>query len=251
MSVEQGWKRGDPRCCTTLYTYYVLKILVQMSEVTGRKKKASEYFAELDEYKDNILKEFYNEKTGLFDDGSQFAQSFAIKLDIIPDDRKAEACDKLVENIVNHHYHLSTGMLGSKYVMEVLSQNGFEDVAMKLLLQPSYPGWMDLIKGKTTISEKWDGSMSQNHCMFGSVDAVLYFMLGGISIGENIIVKPYFAKQVNHVKCSVGTVRGMVAVEWERSDSTIKLSIECPKDTKLVLGDNSTMLNEGKHTITI
>lgn len=246
MSLEKGWQRGDPRSCTTLYAYYVLKLLVQMSQVLGKKEQEERYSCALDEYKAIIIKEFYDFETGLFDDGSQFAQSFAIKLDLIPAERKKDACQKLAENVINNGYHLSTGMLGTKYIMEVLSQNGYEDIAMKLILQKDYPGWLDLIKGKTTLSEKWDGTMSQNHCMFGSVDAIFYSMLGGINIAENII-KPYFAKELNYVKCSVKAASGYVSVDWERVDDKIKLKIECPENFKLVLPCKEIILDKGQH----
>ncbi len=249
MSVEEGWTRGDPRCCTTLYAYYVLKLLTLMSEATGRTDKQERYSRELREYKEYIIERFFNKDTCLFDDGSQFAQSFAIKLDLIPQDMKEKACEKLVNNIAEHDYHLTTGILGSKYIMEVLSQNGYRDIAMKLILQPDYPGWMDLIKGKTTISEKWDGSMSQNHCAFGSVDAVFYTMLGGINIGEDITVNPYFAKQINHVKCSLKTIKGMVAVEWKRADNKIELSIDCPMNVKTIINGKVTEEDNGRYII--
>ena len=251
MSLEEGWTRGDPRSCTTLYAYYVLKLLVEISAATGREENRVKYSEEMEEYKEIIVKEFFNEQECLFDDGSQFSQSFAIKLGLIPDSRKSKACTKLAENIKNNNYHLKTGILGSKYVMEVLSQNGYEDIAMKLILQPDYPGWLNLIEGKTTVSEKWDGSMSQNHCMFGSVDAVFYTMLGGINVGKDIIIKPYFAEQVNHVKCSLETVKGKVAVEWERINSKIKLMVTCPQDTKLNLGVTDMLLDSGEHIFEI
>lgn len=251
MSLEEGWMKGGPRSCTTLYTYYVLKLLVEMSSVTGRDEKKARYSEELKEYKEIILKEFFNERECLFDDGSQFAQGFAIKLDLIPSERKLEACEKLADNIKKNNYHLKTGILGSKYVMEVLSQNGYEDIAMKLILQPDYPGWLKLIEGKTTLSEKWDGSMSQNHCMFGSVDAIFYKMLGGINIGKDITIKPYFAKQVNHVKCSLDTIKGKVSVEWERNGFEIKLIVNCPHNTRLNLGVEDMLLDSGEHNFKI
>ncbi len=235
MSTESGWKRGEPACCTTLYYCYNILLLIKIMNVLG--KDSSRYEKLWNEVQEAVSRRFYHTETKLFDDGSQFSQSLALKLGIIPEEDRAQAIGKLTENIRNHGCHLTTGILGTKYVMEVLRDSGNEALAMQLILQREAPGWLDLIDGKTTLAESWDGAGSQNHCMFGSVDAIFYSMLGGIRVEEEITVQPYFAEAIHHVKCHTKVAAGEISVEWVRNGEFIELILCAPTDVKLILPD--------------
>ena len=159
------------------------------------------------------------------------------------------AVEKLVRDVEAHSYHLTTGILGTKYIMEALRDAGRCDVAMKLLLQDTYPSWLDMTRGKTSLPEQWSGGKSQNHCMFGSVDAILYSMLAGIVVGKEIEIKPYFAAEINRVCASTELSAGRIAVEWTREDGAITLSVEIIGSLSAVF--KGQMLREGKHIFTI
>ena len=96
--------------------------------------------------------------------------------------------------------------------MEVLSNEGRSDIAWALVTQTTYPGWIDMLKDRTTLSERWDKSGSSNHVMLGSVDSWFYKTLAGIHVDENapgyknIIVKPYMPASLAWVKASVKTI---------------------------------------------
>jgi len=56
-----------------------------------------------------------------------------------------------VKDIEAHGNHLTTGFLGTPFLMFVLDENGRADVAYKLLLQDTYPSWGYMVrKGATT-----------------------------------------------------------------------------------------------------
>ena len=238
MSTVPGWKRGEPRCCTTLYYCYNISLLIKMLDEL--EEESEEYKKLWDSVVCAVNKEFYNEENKLFGDGTQFSQSLAIKLGIIPPKDKKAAGEMLCRDIINNNYRLTCGILGTKYVMEVLSECDRE-LAMKVLMQESYPGWFDLISGKTTLAESWDGSGSQNHCMFGSVDAIFYSMLAGINIDKDITIKPYFAENINHVKCHTETAGGRISVSWIRDDDGIELFAEAEEEVLLILPDGTKM----------
>lgn len=65
--------------------------------------------------------------------------------------------NRLVSDIEAHDHHLTTGILGTKYVMEMLAAYGKNQTAMKLILQKTFPGWLNLIEGRTTLPEDWRG----------------------------------------------------------------------------------------------
>jgi alpha-L-rhamnosidase len=179
-----------------------------------------------------ILDTFYDAENIEFDGNSQFSLSFALKLGVIPEKDIPAAVEKLVANIEAYGYHLTTGILGTKYIMEALRDGGRCDIAMKLLLQDTYPSWLDMTRGKTTLPEQWDGGKSQNHCMFGSVDGILYSMLAGIRVGKEIEIVPYFATEVDHVCASTVLAGGKITVEWTRKDGNIELRIIIEGETE-------------------
>lgn len=56
---------------------------------------------------------------------------------------------------------LTTGFVGTSYLLQVLSDNGYTDLAYTLILQEEYPSWLFSVNmGATTIWEHWDGIKS-------------------------------------------------------------------------------------------
>jgi alpha-L-rhamnosidase len=192
-----------------------------------------------------ILDTFYDAENIVFDGNSQFSLSFALKLSVIPEKDIPTAVDKLVANVEAHGYHLTTGILGTKYIMEALRDGGRCDIAMKLLLQDTYPSWLDMTRGKTTLPEQWDGGKSQNHCMFGSVDGILYSMLAGIKVDKEIEITPYFAEEVDHVYAATTIAGGKITVEWTRENKEITLCINIEGEAEVKY--NNTVLRAGEH----
>ena len=242
MSMAEGWTRGDPASCSTLYYLYNLKIAKNVLDALGRDSSEIEELIEIE--KRIILDTFYNTENVIFDGNSQFSLSFALKLGIIPEKDVPTAVEKLVRDVEAHGFHLTTGILGTKYIMEALRDAGRCDVAMKLLLQDTYPSWLDMTRGKTSLPEQWDGGKSQNHCMFGSVDAILYSMLAGIQVGEKIEIKPYFAEEVNLVCASTRLKNGKISVKWTRSDRKIQLLINVEGNVEVEYGDSKLTVGE-------
>ncbi|MBQ2240959.1 MAG: family 78 glycoside hydrolase catalytic domain [Clostridia bacterium] len=243
MSRDEGWTRGDPESCSTLYYLYNLIIAKNVLEALDR--DSTEIAKLIENQKKIILDTFYDAENIVFDGNSQFSLSFALKLGVIPENDIPTAVDKLVANVEAHGYHLTTGILGTKYIMEALRDGGRYDIAMKLLLQDTYPSWLDMTRGKTTLPEQWDGGKSQNHCMFGSVDGILYSMLAGIKIDKEIEIAPYFAEKVNHVCANTALAGGKISVEWTRENKKITLRINIEGEVEVKY--NNTVLRAGEH----
>lgn len=225
MSVAEGWVRGDPASGTSMYYYYNISNLVKILGVLGRKEEEGRYAALKETVKKAILERFYDSGVKGFDDNTQFSLSMALMLGLIPESDVHAMVERLVADVQNHGYHLTTGILGTRYLMEVLRDQGRQDVAMKLLLQDTYPSWLDLIRDRTTLAERWDGSGSGNHCMFGSVDSIFYSMLAGIRIGEEIVVEPWYAEELNWLDATVKLPQGSIRVRWERQKDGIRTEV--------------------------
>jgi len=110
-------------------------------------------------------------------------------LGIVPD--AVKTTNYLVNDVVNKNdMHLTTGIIGTKYLLPALSNNGYIQVAMGLAEQTTYPSWGYMIyndlEPSTTLWELWDtptgspGMDSRDHIMFGSVGSWFYTDLVGI-----------------------------------------------------------------------
>ncbi len=250
LSVASGWQRGDPECCSSLYLYYNFILLCRFAEILGREEDILKYSSLANQSRTAILEKFYHAKEKIFDNDSQFSISFALFLDLIPAEDISCMVSKLIADIEANNVHLTTGILGTKYIMEVLHRYHRNDIAWKLILQKTYPGWLHLIRDRSTLSENWNGTGSHNHCMFGSVDAILYKMLAGIHVDESIIITPYFPAELNFVKAGVSYADGQVLVEWNRTNTFVSLQIHVTgkRDVYFRYGDFNEKLDEGVHT---
>jgi alpha-L-rhamnosidase len=231
MSLAEGWTRGDPACSASLFYYYMMTLLIKVLTVLGRNEELTRYTAIAEDVKKAIVAHFYDAENKSFDDNTQFSLAFALKLGLIPEEDEQAVLARLVADIRAHDDHLTTGIFGTKFLMSTLEKFGQYDVAMRLILQKTFPSWLNMIEGRTTLPEQWDGGLealkSQNHCMFGSVDSIFYSMLAGIRPKDDcVVIDPYFAPEMNRVKAKTVLAGGSITVEWNRTEQGIILNVE-------------------------
>jgi len=165
----------------------------------------------------------------------------AIYQGLLNDDEIPVYAEKLAELVKENGYHIDCGILGTKYIFDALSQNGYVDVVYKMVTvptMPSYAWWIN--SGLTTLAESWSMNCSLNHHMFSEVDNWMYKYLCGFDFenGE-VVIKPYAVDFVSKVK-----------VEWndvsiERNGNEFK--IVTGRNVKLVLADETKILYPGEH----
>jgi alpha-L-rhamnosidase len=186
---------------------------------------------------------------------TQTAYILALQFDMLPENLRAQAVDRLVENIKSYDYHLTTGFLGTPFLNPVLTRFGRNDIAYKLLLQDTYPSWLYPIKahGATTIWERWDSmkpdgtfndpSMTSfNHYAYGAVGDWMYRNIAGIDTKEaegagykNIIIKPEIGGDLMYAKGSLQTNYGLVASSWKIDKNKFILDVEIPANTNATI----------------
>ena len=103
---------------------------------------------------------------------------------------EAELFDALVHDIVDvKGLHVATGIVATKWLMELLSRHGASHLGLDLVLQTTFPSWGYMIEqNATTVWEHWEymngpGMNSHNHPAFASVGSWLYRFLGGLRLG--------------------------------------------------------------------
>jgi len=163
----------------------------------------------------------------------------------VPDELRAAAARVLVDEIAGRGMKLSTGFLGTPYLLDVLADAGELETVRGLLLQTEYPSWGYMVEaGATTVWERWNGDHgnpemnSYSHYAFGAVGEWLYRYLAGIDAAsdavafDSIVIHPRFPAALDSVRASYRSVRGPIATAWRRApDGTIALDVAIPANT--------------------
>src|SRR5258706_12936248 len=95
---------------------------------------------------------------GTVGNGSQTGYILALRYRLVPVALRAAAAVKLVADIDRRGTLLSTGFLGTPNSLDALADAGYGQLVYSLLLRTEFPSWgYMVIKGATTIWERWNG----------------------------------------------------------------------------------------------
>ena len=228
---------------STGYLYYCANLLSKMAAVTGKEKDKATYDALAAATLKAFNDKFWDEKAGGYGSNNQSCNSFALFLGVVSKDRIPRVVDNLVKNVEKYNYHLTTGNLCTKYLLEALTEYGHADVAFKIATQETYPSWGYMLsKGATTLWERWEyetgGSMnSHNHPMMGSVGSWLYKYLLGILPDiehpgfEKFTIRPYILKDLQFASGEYKSVKGLVKSGWKKNNGSLELNITVPPNS--------------------
>src|SRR5205823_6597580 len=89
---------------------------------------------------------------------TQTAYAMALGFQLLPQEARRMAANRLAQLVQDAGTHLATGFLGTPLVMPALSDHGQHELACQLLQQDTYPSWLFEVKnGATSIWERWNG----------------------------------------------------------------------------------------------
>jgi alpha-L-rhamnosidase len=152
----------------------------------------------------------------------------------------------LIDDIRRRDIHLNTGIMGVRYIFEVLTRNGQGALALALMHQDTYPGFGDLIKrGATTLWEWWGemdhqqvkGARSLNHPMFGGFDNWFYNTLAGIRPDpeqpgfKHFYLEPHPIPGLSFVKSHYDCPLGRIGSAWTQEHDICNWQITVPDNT--------------------
>ena len=243
---------------------YSTMLLIKAGRVLGKDVSHYEFLYEkvVEKFKEHYLKD------GLPIYRTQTACALAIRFDLCDDKKKV--ADLLCELIHEADDTLTSGFVGTAYLLHALTETGHTDLAYTLALTDKFPSWLYSVKmGATTVWEHWDGinergefwskSMnSYNHYAYGAIGDWMYGVMAGINVDENapayknIIIKPIVDKRLSYVKASVDTRAGLVRSQWDIEGDTVTYNIEIPENSTadIILGNEKHKVGGGKYTFT-
>jgi len=221
---------------STAFYYYNAKLCAQIAGALGLMRDAAHYDTLAHVIMQAFNKKFLNNPDGVYDTGTQACQAFALYFDLAPAEQRDKVAQELVRDIMEKHQgHLTTGIFGTKYMLDALTEVGKADVAYTIVNQRTFPGYGYMIEnGATTIWESWDAGGSHNHPMFGSVSEWFYKAIGGINpapdaVGfDKIIIRPQVVGDLTWAKASYKSVRGEITTNWKRDGGILNLEVTIP-----------------------
>lgn len=159
--------------------------------------------------------------------------------DVVPPEQTSAAVDSLLAALQNAPSgHFTTGIFGTKYILEVLSNYVSPKKVYEIVNSREYPGWGFMIdNGATTLWETWkesDNIYSNCHPMFGTVTEWFYRWLGGIKPDEDypgfvkFKLSPYVPEDLDEVNCTYNSPHGEIVSNWKKENKKIIYRIEIP-----------------------
>ena len=256
-SMVKGWKEGEPESIPTAYFFLDVKIMADVARLIGEQKDYQYYTNLLEGIKERFNHAYLHTLTYNYNDGSQMANAFPLYLGIVPDTLRKKVFQNLITDIaVKNEMHLTTGVLGTKYLPEVLAQMGRADIAFALINQKSYPSWSAMMDKYNTMCEFWTLKQSKNHVMMGSIDAWFYKYIAGIKMDENdisfktFVIKPLVVNCLGSAQGKIETIRGTITSEWEKQGGHLILKTDVPFNTSATINipahENSTLKVNGR-----
>ncbi len=226
------------------------QLLMNAATVLGKTEDVSRYASMLKRIKDSFQKEYLT-SNGRLVTGTQTAYVLALNFDMLPENMRAQAAERLAQNVKDYDNHLTTGFLGTPYLCEVLTRFGYVDVAYSLLMQESYPSWLYPVKmGATTIWERWDGIKpdstfqtpgmnSFNHYAYGAIGDWMYRTVAGLQEAapgyKEILIAPKPGGKLTNASSELKTNYGLVKSSWRIESGIFKLSVQIPTNTTATL----------------
>lgn len=226
----------NPPFAGTMFYCQALRLMTGFARRIGNTAEAERYRALWERSRQALLARCYHADTAIFGDGGQFLLTYALAEELVPAEDRERVFANLVTAFEKADGHCRMGVIGTRRMFEVLRSFGRDDIAYRALTAPGYPGPLDMIGADcTTLPEGLDGSGSGCHAMFDSPDAMLYRMIGGITVdrlGETpLVIQPYCPGDLTFASARQTLAEGTVAVEWRRrEDGKVVFTIDIPQD---------------------
>ena len=237
----------EPKLLATATYYHMLQLMQRFAKMVNKPNDVKE-FADLSvKIKESFNNKFYNKQKKQYGNNTVTANILPLAFNMVPAGENEAIFKNIVDKTMNENKgHISTGVIGTQWLMRWLTLYGRADIAFRLASIRDYPSWGYMVaNGATTIWELWNGNTadpkmnSQNHVMLlGDLIVWFYENLGGIKMDpahpgfKVIAMKPSFVDGLDHVNASYHSVHGIIKSHWKKNDRKLTWNITIPANSK-------------------
>lgn len=246
----------------TAYYAYSAELLSRAAAVLGRQADAAAYGELHGRIADAFRREFFT-PAGRLAARTQTGHILALVLGLVPQEHRGRCVADLCALIAENGGHLTTGFLGTPWLLRALSENGRLEDAYALLLKEDYPSWLFQVKmGATTVWEHWDGMKADgslwsrdmnsfNHYAYGAVGEWMYRTIGGLETDGEAALRgrpwqttryaPRPGGGISSCRAAYRSAYGRHELAWEAADGVFSMTCAVPPNTRgvAVLPDGS------------
>ncbi|MDC7290095.1 glycoside hydrolase family 78 protein [Blautia schinkii] len=238
----------DPSLVSTGYLHQSLRQMKEIAEILGNDTDAKWFEEQAQNVREQYNQKFFHEDTRNYDSGSQSSNALSMALGLVPCEYQKEVVDNIVKKVEEKDFHMTTGNMGTKALIEVLSQHGKADTVYALFSQKTSPsfGYM-LEQGATSIWERWEADEdnnimnSHNHPMLSACCVWFYKYLCGIQQKEDtaafrdIVIAPVIPQALSWANVKMDTCAGTVVSSWKKEGGNLLLEVEIPFGANAVI----------------
>ena len=227
---------------SSIYFYVDANILAKAARLFRNQPDYNYYSSLAEKIKKAINNKYLNKEASIYASGVQTELSMALQWGIVPEQYKKGVAENLARRVAADGMHLDVGVLGTKAILNALSDHDQAETAYKLAAQDTYPSWgWWIVNGATTLYENWNiqaaRDISLNHMMFGEIGGWFFKGLGGIKPDErnpgfkNVLLQPNFVRGLEFFTASHTGPYGKIVSSWKRVGPSIQYTVVVPANS--------------------
>ena len=236
----------------TAYSAGNAQIMAKAAKVLGKDDDVVKYQKLYEDIKAAFNDAYVNDD-GLIEGDSQTCYVLALWFDLVDGQVREMAERHLIRRVEECDWHLSTGFVGTRDLMHVLTKIGRIDVAYRLLFTDTFPSWLFPVKnGATSIWERWNswtpedrfGSVGMNsfsHYAYGAVGQWMFENIGGIKAVkpgyEEVVINPQITDELDWARVWHKCKHGKIEVYWKRNGDKVDVDVIVPDGVKATVLD--------------
>jgi alpha-L-rhamnosidase len=229
--------------CDSLTVLQILLTAKKICDILGEKDFAEETWNLYQKIRTNFRKKYCLEK-GWIGGKTQTGQAMGLVFGVFDKEEEKLAYDSLISLIHANNNVMKVGVVGVKFLFNVLARNGDIDLALELVTTEKWPSYGYLMRlGATTLWEMFqhvdkiedfkpydcDGrALSLNHHFWGCISAWFYREIVGLNLinYDFIEISPKIPSELQFAEGTLETTAGKIKVRWEKNNDKLLLNIE-------------------------
>lgn len=251
----------DGELLSSAFYYQLLGIMKKFAKIANADADILHYDDLALRIKKAFNAKYLNATTNSYANNTVTANVLPLAFGMVPENIKDKVFQNMVHEVeVTKNGHISTGVVGTQFLMRTLTNFGRGDLAYKLASNKTYPSWGYMVEnGATTIWELWNGNTadptmnSQNHVMLlGDLLIWYYENMAGIKSNpetpgfKQIIMNPDFEAGLTYVNASYESIHGLIKSNWKKNKNNLVWKITIPANTSALVYLPTTNASEVK-----